>query len=215
MERRQGSLVCEQVVVPAAAGKLPPVVWSYFDPRQGRYNVLRQVVPEVAAACPKDTAMTPVPAAVPQSYPVRPDSHESRKLFWLLAAIVLAGAAAGFGLWWNRHHKPCSAPQAEILLLGQYVNDVENALNEESAEKFYNNLFVILQQITGTFFPLPDVAITETSTPVPALSPYEKQLCTLFQRCNCVRYGRLSASRSNMEEDLSILRSLLEKRIIA
>lgn len=211
LERQRDALVCKQVVVPTAAGKLPPVIWSYFDPQQSRYHTLRQVLPEVVASRQPEAAATTVSAAVPQTPLAQTAPRGAWLLVWLAAAIVLAGAAiVGRCFRRKQHHTNRDIPPSPPPSLEQYLSLAENALAEGNVEYFYTLLFVILQCIIGSLCNLTNDGISGIPTSFPSSSPCEKQLHTLFSHCNGVRYGREKVSRSEMEDDLSQLHALLE-----
>jgi hypothetical protein len=205
--RTAAALVCEQVLVPSAAGGLPPIVWSYFDPQKSRYHTLHQALPEVVAP----PAAAPVFDAVPQPTLAPPASHRSRMPFWLAAAIVLSGAfAVGSTVWWRRNHANPDGPPADDSSLEQHLAMAEQALADGCVEIFYTLIFVIIQQVVGSLCKIPAAGVSGIPASLPTLNPCEKKIRRLFSRCDEVRYGCREMSGNDMKDDLTLLRALLQ-----
>jgi hypothetical protein len=210
-QRGDDSLVCEQVVVPAAAGNLPSVVWSYFEPRLRRYKTTRQVLPSVTIAprmegapveSVSDTASSPPASSFRR--PVPP--------VWLLAMLGLT--AAIFLAWVMRRRCLSVSPQKRVATapqaLTQSVAQLEQLLADGDVEIFYTLLFAILQNIVGMTsdcsVPVVVGILPNSSADVSSLSLPLKQL---FAQCDRVRFGCFVPRTEEMQSDLALLHSVL------
>ena len=203
--RRTGSLVCEQVIIPAAPGQLPPLVWSFFDPSAGKYQTLSSPLPSVAGAAPQ--AMPP--AVLPASPVPGPSAAADRDFPYRKALAVAASLAAVVALLiYARRGKGAAQAEASPVATSQ-LQELERALAEGDVEKFYTLLFVIIQRLVGSICTIPPDGISGVPSTLPSLSPCSEQIRTLLSRCGHVRYGRCEASMDDMKDDLSLLRALL------
>ena len=199
---KNGNLCCEQVIIPSAAGPLPNLSWSYFDPRDHRFATLTAPLP---AAAPTKNIPSP---AVPKVSPP-PKASDPRYFAVILSStglILLAGAVIVLIRRRKEYTElPVSTTNISILL-----REAEMAHEEGSVEKFYTIVVRILQEIVAGKNRIPPQGIVGiTIEGAGSEVNIYKEMEELFQRCHQVRYGRVLPLDEVVSHDLHLLKSIL------
>lgn len=207
---RDKGLICEQVVIPSAAGQLPPVVWSYFDPGPGRYRTLRQALPDVS---PQSGRTAPTTAPVLPAPPA-PSRIQGASLL-LLPAVLIGLTAVAFLIHSLRRYVVMTSSRERTALLPaaieQSLAGLEQSLADNDVEKIYTVLFVLLQELSGIANDVFPAAVTgPLSNSAQSPSGQYAALTHLFRQCDRVRFGRFVPHEEEIRADLSLLRSMLQ-----
>ena len=226
-----GTKTFEQIVTPENTDvhELPPVSFSYFNPKDHTYHVLEQpalpltVRPGGETVVPASVAGNPSRAETPASDILPIKQHLGSVALvntplvtqtWFVAfQSVPALAFVGAFLWRKRTDSLANNPRlrrrrlvAQILRDGRA--DLERFAAGNHSEEFFATLFRLLQEQLGERLDCPASAITESivdeqlarrALPETALA----DLRELFQTCNVARYA---PSRSSQELSKVILR---------
>ncbi len=209
VRNKDKGLVCEQVVIPAAAGHLPPVVWSYFDPEPGRYCTLRQNLPDVAPSSGRNAATTaPVPPASSS-----PSHVQGASALMLLIALIGLTVAICMTLSLRRHAVIIPSGERAVAVppsIKQSLARLEQSLIDGDVEKFYTVLFRLLQELVGVEGNISPAAVTGLQPPPPDTPSNQSVALThLFTRCDRIRFGRFVPREEEMRADLSLMQSVL------
>ena len=207
IQRSSDGLACEQVVVPSAAGTLPAVIWSYFDPHEGRFITLRHQLPEAAPSA-SDSAAAPAPPVAVKPAPAAP-AHAPDPPVWLAAACVVVITVVVIQL--VRRLTGSGAPHVQTpagsTAIGELLAKAEHNRNTRNVEDFYNCAFMIVQQI------MRDDA---TANPSDARFPHHEdhplfeRIHLLMEHCDMVRYGKYHLEHDLITQDLKSLRLLTQ-----
>lgn len=221
----QGTKTFEQVVVPQSADikSLPPVVFSFFNPDQKRYETLTQpAIPLLVR--PGGSTPTPVVAAstrAAQDAPaptqdivhIKPRlgavAHISAPLVqqpWFLAlqAVPLA-AWLGVLVWRRRAEALANNPRLRrrrqvAQVVRQGLQDLRRLAAENKSDDFFATLVRLLQEQLGERLDVPASAITEAVIeerlrPRKVAESTLASLHELFQTCNLARYAPIKSSQ--------------------
>jgi hypothetical protein len=226
-------IIYDQVFVPQseAAGEIPMVQFTFFDPEKGKYQTLRR---------------GPLPIKI-----LKPDSEESRKMSGqpepigrdLLAIKGSPGRLRKKGdflyhnptflllqLWpllvfsaWILIHKRRNRLKTDLRyarrqkakgIAKEGIRKAEKALKKNVAIQFYDTLFKTLQDYVGNRFHLPSKSMTgEGLDEILELKDINgdtiKRLQDLFVECNRVRYAPSRIKKEDMELALIRLKEVI------
>lgn len=212
--RHQGAqLVCEQVLIPVTAGKLPPVNWSFFDPRQQKYRLISHGLPTVAAATPRQQPAansTPVKTLPPSA--TTASSGKQFPLGWLLVVLCLFLIVFIAQRVWRRRVSATlhELSQAEPLDGAQFMSQLEQALATKNVEKFYTAMFEMFQEIIGTANGQKPASVAAASAwPETATAQDRLVLSDIFESCLRIRYGSEMPTMAGMQADYERLRRIV------
>ena len=221
----QGTKTFEQVVVPQSADikALPPVVFSFFNADQKRYQTLTQpaipliVRPGGSAPMPVVAATTRAAADAPS--PTQDIVHIKPRLgvvaqiapplvqqSWFLglqAVPVLAWLSAL--LWRRRTEMLANNPRLRrrrqvAQVIRQGLQDLHRLAAENNSDEFFATLVRLLQEQLGERLDVPASAITEAVIeerlrPRGVPEATLTSLRELFQTCNLARYAPIKSSQ--------------------
>lgn len=210
VNRQRNRLICEQVVVPTAAGPLPPVVWNFFDPQQRLYRTARHQLPVVAASSRQlrnDTSPVVTATLPPSATP--PTTHGIPILLWLLASLVLVATAYSVRVLRRRRQitYPPEPPVSTPPQLARLMAAAEQALADGDVEKFYTLLFRAIQEIIAYNHVSP--ACSVSSLPCHKSPSAATKLARPLANCDQVRYGKINLSHEQMTGDLNLVHGII------
>jgi len=204
--RTAGSLRCEQVIIPLAAGLLPPLQWSYFNPQQQRYITLSASLPMVTALHNRSTAKS---AVATQRVPAVPQSREEAKLnrpLTLSTVMLLLTGGTALILRQRKKLSPVATlPATRLPDISSQLLEMENVHDCAEVGKVYTLLYTILQQISAARTGLPVQGICRLDVPPTQNDFVYQQIVQLFMRCDLVRYGNYVPSPQEVKGDITLL----------
>jgi hypothetical protein len=215
---RTGTKLFEQVVVPERAGiaKLPPLVFSFFDPDQRAFRTLTgPVIPltvrpgsapgSALPSLPGGTNGAPAGPATDLAH-IKPylGTAAPMALFithpaFLLSQLIPPAAWLGLRLWRKRREHLANNPrrrrrQDVSRKVRQGLNDLHAQAAANNSDAFFATTWRLLQEQLGERLDLPASAITEAVVderlrPGGAAPELCQSLHELFQNCNLARYA--------------------------
>jgi hypothetical protein len=213
--RVAAQLVCEQVVVSGKVLRVPPVVWSYFDPANKQYRTLSAEISSRVIAAP------PSP---PQ--PVSPPMPETNIVTNQKPVAVLGVLAAATAFIWiivvilRKQTKPAQETSWRDFSeeMNQMFRAAETAVANNNVDIFYNISFEIIVAVEK-YYSL--CCVSKYSTIHEKENylfkdnelPHKQGVCnalkSLSAACDSVRYGRTLPDPSTITADLQSLRQIL------
>jgi hypothetical protein len=217
--RMKGETVCEQILIPAdeTVRQIPPVSFSFFDPRRGSYRTVRQgpfPLTVIAAPGPKKVALSPSPFPVISGATVARQAGTVRCAGFRTFIPIVSGMAlvAVLGLslrQFRRRTAPSSSCEEQGIIPQETPPEpsldlVEAALAEDDSGQFHTAVFRTLQHCLGNHCHLPPQAITadivETRLrPEGSSDLVIDMVQNLFTECDRARYGGARISGAEME----------------
>jgi BatD DUF11 like domain len=221
----QGTKTFEQVVVPQSADikALPPVVFSFFNADQKRYQTLTQpAIPLIVR--PGGSVPTPVVAATARTAadappPTQDIVHIKPRLGvvaqiapplvqqgWFLGLQAVPLLAWLSALLWRRRtetlaNNPRLRRRRQVAqVIRQGLQDLHRLAAENNSDAFFATLVRLLQEQLGERLDVPASAITEAVIeerlrPRNVPEATLTSLRELFQTCNLARYAPIKSSQ--------------------
>jgi hypothetical protein len=226
--RMRGKVVCEQILIPAdeTVRQIPPVSFSFFDPRLGSYRTVREgpfPLTVISANSTKKVA-NPTPAfpvisgalTAPPADPGRPAGY--RTYITVVSGMALV-ALLGFSIRQFRRSATPSSSRYELEIIPQEsplepsLELVEIALADNDSGRFHTAVFRIVQEILGNHCHVAPQAITAEIVETHLRPEGNSDLVidmvqTLFRECDRVRYSCVRASGAEMEATCRRLKEL-------
>jgi hypothetical protein len=221
----QGTKTFEQVVVPQSPDikALPPVVFSFFNSDQKRYQTLTQ--PAIALIVrPGGSVPTPVVAATSRAAQDNPPPSQDivhikprlgvvaqiapplvqQKWFLALQAVPVLAWLSALG-WRRRTENLANNPRLRrrrqvAQLVRQGLQDLRRLAAANNSDEFFATLVRLLQEQLGERLDVPASAITEAVIeerlrPRGVPEATLNSLHELFQTCNLARYAPIKSSQ--------------------
>lgn len=202
--RSTAELTCEQVVMPQRATSFPPIIWSYFDPDNKTYRVLKGNVDSRVMALP--TIINTQPAQITHSAAERKKPFSYLPYFLSIMTLFLLITLSV--IWGKRFRKPVPIenPLKHSNSLHEMLLDAEVASSKGDVELFYNIIFEIMRDCVGKYYSSPRCETSGSDSP-----GYDEiqEITAITAACDKVRYGRIMPNSSAMTADLERLKQLL------
>ena len=225
--RLREKTVCEQILLPVdeTVRQIPPVAFSFFDPRRGSYRTVRTgpfAVTVSGAPGPKRVAIPP-PFPVSSGATVARQAGVSRSAGFRACIPVVSGMALvvllGLSIRQFRRRPAPSSSREEPEIIHQNTSPepslalVEAVLADTDSGQFHTEVFRTLQHCLGNHGQVAPQAITADFIETHLRPEENSELLidmaqSLFDECDRVRYGGALVSREEREATYRRLKKL-------
>ena len=227
--RMKGETVCEQILTPAdeSIRQIPPVAFSFFDPRRGVYRTVRQgpfPLTVIAASGPKKVALSPPPIPAISGDAVARQTvagHVPGIRICLIVICTIALLTLPVYLFRQfRKRTKLSSPEEALEIMPREsppepsLDMVEARLADSQSGPFHTEVFRTMQLCLGNHCKISPQSITADIVeshlrPEGCSDLVIDMVQTLFGECDRARYGDTQVSKAEMEATCRSLKELL------